>query len=363
MDLENLLNEALIGNVQEKTSTDNDGVETETLDEDENVVVDENESEEEVVDEGVVADDEVDEEETDSEDDESEDESEEDDDSVDYVKTISDLAKVLDVDPADLYAIEIPLKDGKGRITLSEMKDEYQSFLDKQAEYETVQQEIEETKQKLAQEYQQIQEMANVIPQSNQEVINAIAKIQMIELQAEQLKPELTRLQYEDPDKAKAIMFDLEQQYNEAAQELQKAKSVTEQVNQQRQQEIMAQEQRLLVQAIPEWKDPEVLKQDVQGITQLANNYGFKEEELNNVIDHRIFKLLKDYHDLKNQVENGRKKVRKPIKAASLKPGQKTDKLSIKKRNVKKTMQKAKQARTLKEREAALAEALKLTGL
>ena len=94
------------------------------------------------------------------------------------------------------------------------------------------------------------------------------------------------------------------------------------------QQAIAAQETQLLLDKIPEWKDPEVRKGDLGVLVDTAKQYGFTEGEIDQAVDHRIFMMMNDIAKLKSQqtkqvekTDIAKKKVKKLPKL--LKPGQK----------------------------------------
>lgn len=58
--------------------------------------------------------------------------------------------------------------------------------------------------------------------------------------------------------------------------------------------ERIASEGELLVKAIPEWKDPKVAKADKLALVEFATARGYSPEELAQVNDHRVVKLLRE---------------------------------------------------------------------
>jgi hypothetical protein len=49
-----------------------------------------------------------------------------------------------------------------------------------------------------------------------------------------------------------------------------------------------------LVDAVPEWRDPEALKRAFEGMTEAAKGYGFAPDDILGITDHRILRVLKD---------------------------------------------------------------------
>lgn len=82
-----------------------------------------------------------------------------------------------------------------------------------------------------------------------------------------------------------------------------------------------------LLDVVPDWKDPEKARQDLGEVLQFANNYGFSQEELGSVRDHRIFLLLRDaaaLHRIRQSNAKTQKRVAKT--AQSLPPGARSTK-------------------------------------
>ena len=80
-------------------------------------------------------------------------------------------------------------------------------------------------------------------------------------------------------------------------------------------QEYITQQHQTLIETIPEWKDPEVMKQEKSQIRQYAQSIGYSQEELANIYDHRAVLALRS--GMKAAGLSGKGKVRlKPAKEA-----------------------------------------------
>jgi hypothetical protein len=55
--------------------------------------------------------------------------------------------------------------------------------------------------------------------------------------------------------------------------------------------------------AIPEWKDELIAKADLEEISELVRSYGFNQEDVASMADHRTVQLLRDYAKLKRRVD------------------------------------------------------------
>jgi len=112
-----------------------------------------------------------------------------------------------------------------------------------------------------------------------------------------------------------------------------------EKANESRQSYIMDQTEKL-IESFPTWSDPETAKAGIQSFIPAAEAAGFSAEDVNEIIDHRMFKLLKlaakgmsvgDPDPVKKKL----KKVPKIIKPGARKPNNKSaqDRQAQQKRN------------------------------
>lgn len=107
---------------------------------------------------------------------------------------------------------------------------------------------------------------------------------------------------------------------------------------QQRAQMLKAEEQRL-VEAIPEFKDPQKRSAVQKELVEYAQAQGFSPEELAQVMDHRPLKLLHKAMKYDRLMAEGKAKAEKP-KAKAVKPGarRKTDPAAIRKQKLDKAV-------------------------
>lgn len=61
--------------------------------------------------------------------------------------------------------------------------------------------------------------------------------------------------------------------------------------------ETVAQEAAKLVDAIPEWKDPEVAKTEKAELNAYALSLGYTQDQLNSITDHKLILVLRDAHE------------------------------------------------------------------
>lgn len=163
-----------------------------------------------------------------------------------------------------------------------------------------------------------------------------LGKLQTVERIIEANQPRVDQsLRYTNPGEWSAQM----QQHQQWAQQRQAVASETERLNAEQAQEqareratLASQEAEKLLAALPEWKDPATAKAETEKLREYGQSIGFTEAELDDVLDHRAVRVLRDamaYRDLKaksGQVRSAveAKKVAKPG-AASAPPSKALD--------------------------------------
>lgn len=71
-------------------------------------------------------------------------------------------------------------------------------------------------------------------------------------------------------------------------------------------------ENRRAIEAIPDWSDAAVQRNDIKAMSQLLRSYGFTDADIGNVVDHRHVKLLRDYSVLRERLKSAEKAVSAP---------------------------------------------------
>lgn len=160
-------------------------------------------------------------------------------------KSLKDVAAKLDVDPAKLYELDIPMGDGES-LTLGELKDAIHN--QKEWTTESAQRELEYSERgaKLARDQQELAYL-------RQELVGKV-----------------------DP-------------------------AVIQQAQQQMQVDLVR-EQQLLTHALPKFKDPAFYETWRNQAVDHAQTYGFRPEELQ-ITDHRMIVMMADHMKLKDQLK------------------------------------------------------------
>lgn len=123
-------------------------------------------------------------------------------------------------------------------------------------------------------------------------------------------------------------------QFNETRAQWDKRKAIAEQarnayiqMQQTQRQQLIEAEQSKLLDAVPEWRDPEVFETAAREMVEIGRSYGFEPKELAGATDHRVFLVLRDaaaYRKLKSAKPEVTKKVAQA--AVTMKPGAKPTK-------------------------------------
>ena len=146
--------------------------------------------------------------------------------------------------------------------------------------------------------------------------LNQSLSVAQQDLNAEINSADLDKLYDEDPTEAARVERKLKKKQDALNQSLQKA-----QAEQKQQFETFLQDQqRKLVSKMPEFSDPANASSLKANMKNTLNNYGFNDQEVAQVYDHRIVMLVNDamkYRSMQNSKPNLAKKISKPSKVFS----------------------------------------------
>jgi DNA repair exonuclease SbcCD ATPase subunit len=136
------------------------------------------------------------------------------------------------------------------------------------------------------------------------------------DLNAEINSADLDRMYEEDPTEAARVERKLKKKQDALNQSLQQAQA------EQKEQfsSFLQDQQRKLVSKMPEFSDPAKASNLKANMKSTLNNYGFNDQEVAQVYDHRIVMLVNDamkYRSMQNSKPNIAKKITKPSKPFS----------------------------------------------
>ena len=194
----------------------------------------------------------------------------------------NDLAGATDMDLDALYALEATLDDGGEPVTIEQLKDHYKQ----RADFDVTKLEFEE---------QRTQQMNDLVRE------RAELKELLQALPANAVKPEV----------------------------LQRMRTKMEQT--------ASEERQRTLEAIPEWKNAEARTQDITAMAEHLQGYGFPANQLEQLVDHRWQRYIRDNMLREQRIRSALEKVRKgaPPKASTSKPQAKPPKRGTSLDNIK----------------------------
>lgn len=212
-----------------------------------------------------------------------------------------DSSEVADDSETDEESLVIQLEDRE--ITLAELREWEQGNM-RMKDYTQKTQVLSEQKKALE----------GLQASYDEKVQQAEAMIEAIEsLEAELPKPDLDYLRDTDPSE----YLKQKEMLESRTAKMEKAKKDLAALKQKELNALVANEQKLLIESNPHWKDPKVMEAEIK----LANDYilekGFTSDEAAQLVNHKMINALRDaakYEKLKSEQANVEKRVRKAPK-------------------------------------------------
>jgi len=255
------------------------------------------------------------------------DESQDDDEEADNVDTLNNFAEELEIDVQDMYALNITMGEDSEAVTLGGLKDFYESNRD-----------INEARETLKQKEEDLQrEVENVkdTPKISNELLQARA--QVLSIQDQFNRTDWDTLRQTDPGNYAALQQDYRTQFDIAQQNEQAA----EQIVSKHLKDAQSYQQARLFEAMPELKDETVRSEALTRVVNFAGKYGFTPDDINNVDDNRLIRLLIEASATNKSVETVKDKQIKNVKKAS-KPSGKAPSTTSRKASLQRLTKRAK---------------------
>ena len=193
-------------------------------------------------------------------------------------------------------------------VTLDELRNGYS----RDADYRQKTEELSyQRKQFQSESEKQRQDYSQKLNELNQRL-----SVAQQDLNAEINSADLDKMYEEDPTEAARVERKLKKKQNALNQSLQEAQA------EQKQQfsSFLQDQQRKLASKMPEFSDPAKASTIKANMKSTLNNYGFNDQEVAQVYDHRIVMLVNDamkYRSMQNSKPNIAKKITKPSKPFS----------------------------------------------
>lgn len=183
--------------------------------------------------------------------------------------------------------------------------------------------------QQLAEERKALREQEAEVAQTRQEYLNRLNVVKAV-LEGTANEPNWEQLKKDDPARYAELRLAWQERKDQIASveaEIERARAEQQAAFERMREEVLAAEAEKLEAAIPEWAaDPDTAASEKQKIANFAiQTYGFTNDDLGNVVDHRLVLLLRDamrFHDLQTKGKKAKEEVRgKRRQSPTLKPG------------------------------------------
>ena len=237
-------------------------------------------------------------------------------------------------------------------VTLSEL----QSGYSRDADYRRKTQALAEQRKTVEQELEQAR-------QERQQYAQNLQYLQQQMQSLQEPEPDWNKLEREDPV-GYAVQREKWREKREKQQALVAEQQRLTQRQQQEQeryaeQQLVAERERLL-EAVPEWKDPEAMKADRERIIRTGKSLGFTEKDLEQVYDHRALVALRKaalYDDLmEKQKTVGQRKKPPATRTKTSTPGTTKSKQQVQSSAVKRKKQRFAKSRSVKDAAGLIAD-------
>ena len=337
---------------------------TESVDEpevNEPEVVEHEEEEYEVVE---VEEDEIEDEESEEEDEEvAEPEPEEPSDDLDeeeevFPENLTELADAFETDLEKIKSIKVAKKRDGSDVTLEQVIQNWQvsEAVNRKS------QELSHLKQSLeAREQAMVTEMGQKLEEQSA-IIEALEDLYSYNDDAE-----MNELRQTDPAEWAARRADAEERKRNLSTIkdtiLSERQALSQQEAQQyavRQQHRLAEEQQILLQKEPRYKDSTVFEQESKDVVQFLVKEGYTPEELQHVVDHRVLLIARDAMRYRNMDQTAKPKIKKVVqKPKRIRSSAPAKKQTTKEKNLNKTIATAAKSKDSRVKQAAIAELLR----
>lgn len=239
------------------------------------------------------------------------------------ISSIDELVSHYQFDPEWVDSLEIPVKINgtEGKAKLADLKKNYQIT-------EAAEARLREAKEKARAEMQAVAEKRESLNSQFAVVASLIDKTEKT-LTKDESAINWDELRRQDPAEwtAKRAEFaqrreEIQRLKSEAVGSYQSSIAKTQQEAQEQQRQYLQEQAQLLVERLPEWKNPETAKAEKTAVAEYLLNQGFAKEDVEAASDHRMIILARKamlYDKGQNKAEVTKLKVNKIPKV--LKPG------------------------------------------
>ena len=275
--------------------------------------------------------------------------------------SLTELAEAIEVEPSFLYGLNVKYDlDGDTKeFKLGEIKD----IVQKAERIKTESEAIRKSKSDLETERTKLQESFA------ERLAEAAAIVQSAEkqLQDDFSAADLKQLRHDDPAEYAARVQELNQKQKslddlkaKARAQLETTQKEANDAFEKQKAELLQRESAALVEAIPDWKEPERAKAEKVELFKYLTGQGFEAEDVSNVLDHRVFVMARKamlFDKGQKQVDVSKKKVKTLPKV--VKPGAKKSETDVNVERRKLGLQKLKKSGDVKDAASLILEGIK----
>ncbi len=196
------------------------------------------------------------------------------------IRTITQLARELDVEPSEIYALEVPMGGGAAPVPVGVLKDQLQAAQKEVHDFQQREQALAEREKQVEQVGLQTVAQAQQVPQ---EILEAASNMRALKNAYDAY--DWDALQKTDP----AQFSSLRLRFQDAMGQAQGQFQVAQQKVMQGHQQMLQAERTKLLDKVREWRNPEVLRQEWDQMSSyLQEGYGITPQDLGQVSDHRL---------------------------------------------------------------------------
>lgn len=232
------------------------------------------------------------------------------------VSNLTELAEAVEVDTAFLYGLEVPMGDGLKPMTIGELKDAATHISRSNAELEREKVAVEAMREKVS---------------YDEEINELVTRLKLSREAFEQAAAYRNEYAKKDAGAVALAVQEFNERIKKMEDEIEQKKLEYQEKASEREEQYKAHERTLLRDKIPEWKDADVVRKDLEAIWSLAGEYGFTPQELGNLVDHRAIMVLRDLAKVKDRIAAARgvpktvKKMKLPKRLKSVTKTESTD--------------------------------------
>jgi hypothetical protein len=232
------------------------------------------------------------------------------------IESIADLARYLEVEPDFIYGLKLKLSDSGEPVPLGEVKDKLQEYQRQAGDIERAKADFETERQNWLQQFQQVQQYGGQLSEKEQQ-----AQAEMAAAKAEFDRINWEELEKLDPGRAALDQQKLLRKFNVAKHQLTEAQQERQQMQQGVFQQYKAEQDRLLLNQVPEWRDQDRAAKEINGILSwMQEKYRFTPDEINQAVDWRHRDVLRKaylYDQMQGEKRQTLSKPPKPIRTTA----------------------------------------------